>query len=101
MLALSRPCGVVSSSRPRVALPRRAPRCVVMSSASAAGSASAQPRVPKVIVVGAGRVGAALERMGDGEDVARAPSLRRHGQLPRSRRFRPRPRADAARRRRR
>jgi len=99
MLALSRPCGV-SSSRSRAALPRRALRCAAMSS-SAAGSASAQPRVPKVIVVGAGRVGAALERMGDGEDVARAPSLRRHAQLPRSRRFRPRPRADAARRRRR
>ena len=76
MLALSRPCGVSSSCPRRAALPRRALRCVAMST-NAAGSATAQPRVPKVIVVGAGRVGAALERMGDGQDVARALRPRR------------------------
>ena len=77
MLALSRPGGCAAACPRRVALPRRAARCVAMSSASRdAGTASASPRVPPVIVVGAGRVGAALERMGDGEDVARALRLR-------------------------
>jgi len=70
MLALLRPAGVSSACPRRVALPRRAVRCVAMAGASnAAGTVSA--RVPPVIVVGAGRVGAALERMGDGEDVVR------------------------------